>query len=339
MQRLELHKSGLAWCEAPEPRIEGPDQAIVRPLAVARCDLDLPIIQRKTLFRPPFAIGHEFVGEVVETSEDLAHEWPSGTRVAVSFQISCGHCASCKRGLSKTCDQQDPISDFGMPPGAHQFGGALSDLVLVPHAKQMMLSLPPDLDLAGVASLSDNIAESWKLAGRFLDRENLETVLIVGGVAASIGLYTALLVHQTSKAKVTYLDTDRSRVDMANRLGIAAEHVSKFPKSAGRFDLVCDCSAQEEGWQMALRSIAPGGDFTSASIFWNNKQSIPFLELYNLGAQIHLGRVDSIESMRNLLPFILDGRFTPEKIVTSRVPYKDALEAWQEPALKLVIEQ
>ncbi|HMZ36448.1 MAG TPA: alcohol dehydrogenase catalytic domain-containing protein, partial [Leptospiraceae bacterium] len=65
MKRLVFQKKGIIdWEECPAPVITGPNQAIVRPLAIARCDLDIPIVLGQTLFRPPFAIGHEFVGSI-----------------------------------------------------------------------------------------------------------------------------------------------------------------------------------------------------------------------------------------------------------------------------------
>jgi threonine dehydrogenase-like Zn-dependent dehydrogenase len=48
-------KNTLEWRDVAEPKLDGPGQAIVRPLAIARCDLDLPIIQGHTLFRPAFS--------------------------------------------------------------------------------------------------------------------------------------------------------------------------------------------------------------------------------------------------------------------------------------------
>lgn len=45
-------KNKLEWREVADPKIVHPHEAIVRPLAIARCDLDLPIIRGETLFRP-----------------------------------------------------------------------------------------------------------------------------------------------------------------------------------------------------------------------------------------------------------------------------------------------
>ncbi|WCL48603.1 zinc-dependent alcohol dehydrogenase [Leptospira sp. GIMC2001] len=330
-------KNLLEWVDIDEPSISGKNQMIVEPIAIARCDLDLPIIQGATLFRPNFPIGHEFIGRVVEVSEDIQDQFIIGSSVAVSFQVSCGICPSCVDHQSKNCKTNKFVADFGMPPGAHEFGGAISEKVKIPYATQMVLPISQNLDPISIASLSDNISEAWKLAGRFFDRKPNGKILVVGGLASSIGLYTALLAHQMYSGEILYWDTDRKRVDLAESLGIPSIYSDAFPKSEGRFDIVCEASNTEEGWSFAMRSIEKNGIFSSGSLFWSNKISIPYLELYNFGVEMHLGRVDSIESMRKLLPSIESGQFTPGKIVTSIASFTDAKDAWLEPSIKLVI--
>ena len=59
-------KHKFEWREGRDPRIQGDRQAIVRPIAATACDFDRRILSGLTPFEPPFAIGHEAVGEVVE---------------------------------------------------------------------------------------------------------------------------------------------------------------------------------------------------------------------------------------------------------------------------------
>ncbi len=342
MKRLELVKKGLVqWTEVEEPAISGSDQLIVEPVAVARCDLDLPIVRGQTLFRPPFPLGHEFVGRIRQTSPDLEEDdsLKPGTLVAVSFQISCGHCNPCQEGLSKSCSEVLPTAGYGMPPGGSHYGGALSERILVPHARQMCIPIPDSMDPVAVASLSDNIAEADKLVGRFLPRVKDRRILILGGMAASIGIYSALYAKQMSSNEVIYMDDDKTSLEKAESLGIQCLEAAGFKKSPGRFDLVVDASANEKAWNTGLRSVSPGGIFSSASIFWTNRLQIPYLELYNNEVEMHIGRVNSLESMRRILPSILSGTFTPGAVVTQTASFNDAREAWSEPAIKLVIKE
>jgi alcohol dehydrogenase len=72
MKQLQfIKKNTLEWREVSDPKISEKNQCIVKPLAVSRCDLDLPMLRGTTLFRPPFPIGHEFVGQIEDLSDDL----------------------------------------------------------------------------------------------------------------------------------------------------------------------------------------------------------------------------------------------------------------------------
>ncbi|EMY61929.1 zinc-dependent alcohol dehydrogenase [Leptospira terpstrae] len=338
MRRLMFRKKGiLEWEEVDPLVITGENQVIIEPISIARCDLDLPIVRGETLFRAPFPVGHEFVGKIKSLSEDLANLYSIGMTVAVPFQISCGSCPACLNHHANSCDSVPYTSGYGMPPGANSFGGAIADEIKIPFAKQMLFVVDNKINPVGIASFSDNIAEVWKLAGRFLGQKKDPKVLVVGGHAGSIGLYTALFLHQTKKAEVLYVDTDTTKIQLAESLGIPVESFSNFPKPTKKYDLVCDASANKQGWDFAVRSLGRNAIFSSASIFWTNQWEIPYLEMYNQGVEIHLGRVESKDSMEALYPYILSGIFTPEKIVTKTANFDDAKEAWLEESIKLVI--
>lgn len=338
MRRLIFRKKGiLEWEEVDPLVITGENQVIIEPISIARCDLDLPIVRGETLFRAPFPVGHEFVGKIKSVSEDLVNLYSIGMTVAVPFQISCGSCPACLNHHANSCDSVPYTSGYGMPPGAHSFGGAIADEIKIPFAKQMLFVVDNKINPVGIASFSDNIAEVWKLAGRFLGQKKDPRVLVVGGQAGSIGLYTALFLHQTKKAEVLYADTDTTKIQLAESLGIPVESFSNFPKPTKKYDLVCDASANKQGWDFAVRSLGRNAIFSSASIFWTNQWEIPYLEMYNQGVEIHLGRVESKDSMEALYPYILSGIFTPEKIVTKTANFDDAKDAWLEESIKLVI--
>jgi len=67
MKVLNVQSAGrLAWIEAPSPKLSSPHSALVRPIASASCDLDRRLIAGNTPFKPPFALGHECVAQVLE---------------------------------------------------------------------------------------------------------------------------------------------------------------------------------------------------------------------------------------------------------------------------------
>ncbi|TGJ98847.1 alcohol dehydrogenase [Leptospira langatensis] len=337
MQQLQFTKRNrLDWVEVPEPKITGANQALVRPMAVARCDLDLPILRGQTLFRPPFPVGHEFVGEILEVSEDISSSYPKGMRVAVPFQISCGHCAHCESGLTKSCSSVPHTSAYGMGKGAKEYGGALSDLILVPYAKEMLVPFSSKIDPTAIASISDNIVEAWKLAGLALKENKDRSVLVLGGFASSIGLYTAALAKHMGSPEVVYLDSDNKRLDIAESYGVKVEKVTSMPKSFGKFDIVAEANGTGEGWECGLRSVGIEGIFSSASIFWTNSVPIPYLELYNNGATLKIGRVRSREWIPEILREVEAG-YDPSKVTTRKAAWSNAAEAFLEEETKLII--
>jgi threonine dehydrogenase-like Zn-dependent dehydrogenase len=83
MRQLTLETVGrLAWHDVPEPDLQDDAQALVRPLAVATCDLDLPIVTGVAPFPTPIAMGHECVAEVVAVGRAVRS-------VRVGDRVSC----------------------------------------------------------------------------------------------------------------------------------------------------------------------------------------------------------------------------------------------------------
>ncbi len=103
MRQLSFVEPGVVrWEETADPRIETADDALVRPLVVTTCDLDHAIVHGRAPFPGPFPLGHEFVAEVVDTGAGVTRFRP-GQRVVVPFQIGCGRCDRCTRGLTGSC--------------------------------------------------------------------------------------------------------------------------------------------------------------------------------------------------------------------------------------------
>src|SRR6266542_3533728 len=90
MRQLTYVDAGrVEWQEAPDAVVPGPSGAVVRPLAVARCDVDLPMAAGG-LFPGPFPVGHETVAEIVAVG-DAVSERGIGERVLVPcpLQTTC----------------------------------------------------------------------------------------------------------------------------------------------------------------------------------------------------------------------------------------------------------
>src|SRR5215472_6289666 len=101
-------KNNVKVAEVPDPSIVNPHDAIVKVTLTAICGSDLHLYNG---FIPTMqagdVIGHEFMGEVVETGSEVKN-LSKGDWVVVPFAIACGRCFFCERGLSSLCDNTNP---------------------------------------------------------------------------------------------------------------------------------------------------------------------------------------------------------------------------------------
>src|SRR5206468_11083280 len=92
----------IEWRDVPEPHLEGDTEALVRPLAVARCDIDLFLTSGFVPLRGPFALGHEAVAEVVASGVRVT-AGTTGQPWAGRSGVSSGSCGSVRPGHPATC--------------------------------------------------------------------------------------------------------------------------------------------------------------------------------------------------------------------------------------------
>jgi threonine dehydrogenase-like Zn-dependent dehydrogenase len=328
----------LQWREAPEPTLSSDAAALVRPRAVATCDLDALIIGGGSPFQPPFPLGHECVAEVLDVGDDVSSLAP-GQLVSVPFQISCGACAACVQGRTSNCETVPFMSSYGFGPAVEQWGGFLSDAVCVPYAEHMLVAVPAGLQPAAVASASDNISDAWRAVGPALAEQPGADVLVVGGAGpGSIGLYAAGLAVALGSQSVLYVDADEQRRETAAKLG--AQTLAQTPKRVGPYAITVDSSGDPDGLALALRSTAPDGTCTSTAIYFGEQPSLPLLEMYTKGITFKTGRANARTAMPHVLELAASGAMHPELVTTRVVGWSDAADALLERGwTKLVIER
>jgi alcohol dehydrogenase len=312
----------LEWRDAPEPNLSSDRAALVRPRAVATCDLDWLIVNGLSPFQPPFALGHECVAEVADVGDDVRGITP-GQLVSVPFQISCGECAPCKSGRSGNCASVQFMSTYGFGPAVQRWGGFFSDAVCVPYADHMLVPVPEGLEPTEVASASDNISDAWRAVGPALADDPGAPVLVVGGAGpGSIGLYAAALALALGAESVLYVDADEDRRRIASALG--AETQAEIPRRLGPYPITVDSSADPAGLALALRSTAPDGVCTSTAIYFGEEPRLPMLEMYTKVITFKTGRVHAREAMPYVLGLAAEGRLHPERVTSRVVAWDDA---------------
>jgi alcohol dehydrogenase len=338
MRQLTFIKPGeFEWHDVASPVLSSPTEAIVRPIAVARCDLDLYIATGVIPYPGPFAFGHEMVAVVVDVGDQVT--FTPGETVVVPFQIACGRCATCRRGLTNACESVPFGAAFGLKPtSGTEFGGALSDFVRVPFADAMLVPLPAGVDPIVAASVSDNVVDGWRAVAPQLQAQPGASVLVVGGLAQSVGLYAAGAAVALGAGRVLYLDDQEGRRAVAQSMGaeVAALDLPDGRTPSEQFDIVVEAAGDAAALGFAVQSCGINGILTSVAIHLGATTPLPLTRAYYKGLTFQTGRVNS----RPTFPFVLDciacGCFHPERVTHRVARFCDAPDAMADPGPKVI---
>jgi threonine dehydrogenase-like Zn-dependent dehydrogenase len=329
----------LAWEEVETPQLMEPRDALVRPIAVARCDLDPAIALGLYPMPAPFVMGHEMVGEVVAVGEAISNV-RLGDKVIVPFQLSCMTCAPCLRGHTNACVNVPSGTAFGLGPhGGIDLGGALAELVRVPWADVMLIPLPEGMDPVVAAGIPDNVSDGYRCVAAPLAERPGAPVLVVGGLAPSVGLYAVMAALALGAERVVYVDDDAARLELAAAAGaevVNAKDQWDSLKLAERFPIVVDANVLDPGRNFALRSVEPCGVCTSVSGGASSRSNLPLQSMYLKGVRYEIGRVHACATARPVLDLVSSGALDPARIINKVVPFSEAVEGMILPVTKVV---
>ena len=329
----------LAWEEVETPKLVEPRDALVRPIAVARCDLDPAIALGLYPMPAPFVMGHEMVGEVVAVGEAISNV-RLGDKVIVPFQLSCMTCAPCLRGHTNACVNVPSGTAFGLGPhGGIDLGGALAELVRVPWADVMLIPLPEGMDPVVAAGIPDNVSDGYRCVAAPLAERPGAPVLVVGGLAPSVGLYAVMAALALGAERVVYVDDDAARLELAAAAGaevVNAKDQWDSLKLAERFPIVVDANVLDTGRNFALRSVEPCGVCTSVSGGASSRSNLPLQSMYLKGVRYEIGRVHACATARPVLDLVSSGALDPARIINKVVPFSEAVEGMILPVTKVV---
>jgi threonine dehydrogenase-like Zn-dependent dehydrogenase len=358
MQQLNfIKKNILEWREIKEPKIKTAFEAIVRPFAVAKCDLDngflfnnFPLIFKvgtllgkidkdfystfgKDCFKGPFPFGHECVAEVIEIGDKVANI-NVGDVVSVPFQISCGTCINCSSGITSSCENTPAFSTYGF--GKHlQFGGAMSDLLNVPFADAMLLKIPSNINPLHLASLSDNVPDAYRNVGAELERNPNKSVLVIGGSAQSVGLYTLAIAKALGASKIDYVDKNEERISIAKKIGVDCIYES-FHSIKDKYDIVVEASSTEKGLKVAIDKIKPYGVCSSSGIYFR-KMTMPLIKMYTKGIAFKTGFANARTDAKKVLSLIEQNRLDLSLVTTKLDSWENSIDAFLSKTSKVIV--
>lgn len=222
--------------DVPAPRILNPRDAIVRVTSTAICGSDLHLYNGvfKGMKRGD-VLGHEFMGEVVETGPEVRNLSP-GDRVVVPFHISCGACFFCRREEYSCCDNSNPhafeseailgspvTGMFGYSHLTGGYAGGQAEMVRVPFADVGPMKLPRDLPDEKLLFLSDILPTAW-MGAENCDLQPGDTVAVWG--CGPVGLLAIHCLKVMGAHRIVAIDPVAERLARASRIG--ADEVLNF---------------------------------------------------------------------------------------------------------------
>ncbi|HEV2419680.1 MAG TPA: L-threonine 3-dehydrogenase, partial [Terriglobia bacterium] len=253
---------GLDWEEVPKPCI-GINDVLIRVRRAGICGTDLHIYNwdewaQKTI-PVPLVIGHEFVGEIVETGSNVTDFFP-GDLVSGEGHVVCGRCRNCLAGRRHLCAHTQGV-------GVNR-AGAFAEFIALPMTNIWRHHHSVDEDIAAIFDPFGNAvhtALSFPVLG--------EDVLITG--AGPIGLMAAAVAKHAGARYVVVTDVNPQRLDLARKMGATlaldarTETLADAKKKLGMaegFDVGLEMSGNPAAFHDMLQSMSHGAKIAMLGI-------------------------------------------------------------------------
>jgi threonine dehydrogenase-like Zn-dependent dehydrogenase len=223
MKAVVFHAPGdIRLDEVPEPKLEKPNDAIVRLTANAICGTDLHAV-RGTMsgMQSGTILGHEGVG-IVEQVGTAVRNFRPGDRVVLPSTIACGNCVYCRAGYFAMCDNSNPegpdsgTAFYGGPKDAGGFNGMQAEKVRVPFANVNMYKLPDEVSDDQAILLSD-IFPTGYMAAEFADICPGKSVAVFG--CGPVGQFAIASARLMRAGRIFAIDAIPSRLETAQAQG------------------------------------------------------------------------------------------------------------------------
>lgn len=237
----------------PDARIVKPTDVLVKITITNICGSDLHMYEGRTGFEPGRIFGHENLGQVIEIGSAVERV-KVGDRVCLPFNIGCGFCENCERGLTGFCLTANPGAAgaaYGFA-GMGPWDGGQAELLRVPYADFNCLVLPEDAAEKedDYVMLSDIFPTGWH-ATELAGLRPGDSVAIYG--AGPVGLMAAHAAVIKGASQVLVVDTHPDRLALAEKLGATAVNAVGDAAVQKILDLTdgrgTDCGCECVGYQ------------------------------------------------------------------------------------------
>jgi threonine dehydrogenase-like Zn-dependent dehydrogenase len=346
----------------PDPRIEHPQDVVLRVTRAAICGSDLHLLHGLVPdTRVGCTFGHEFTGVVEEVGRDVK-TLKRGERVVVPFNISCGRCFFCERGLFGNCENTNPSSNdiasgvYGYSHSTGGFEGGQAEYVRVPFADVGPTRIPEDMEDEEVLFLSDILPTGYQ-AAEMGEIKKGETVVVFG--SGPVGLFAQLSAWLMGAGRVIAVDRVPERLDFARHYnGVEILNFEEVDDpvmtlremTGGRGADVCiDAVGMEaEGSSLeralgikakleagvataltwCIQTARKGGNVSIVGVYGPPWNLVPIGTAMNKGLTLRMNQCNVKRYVPHLLKHIREKRIDPRRIITHRFPLERAPEAY-----------
>jgi threonine dehydrogenase-like Zn-dependent dehydrogenase len=348
--------------EKPIPRIEHPRDAIVRVTRACICGSDLHLyhgLMPDTRVGQTF--GHEFVGVVEEVGPNV-QSLKRGDRVLVPFNISCGECYFCRKGLFSNCHAVNPNATaaggiYGYSHTTGGYDGGQADYVRVPCADAGPLKIPETIDDDNAALCTDAYPTGYQGA-EMASIKRGDSVVVFG--AGPVGLFAAKCSWFMGAGRVLIVDQYDYRLEFARKFAQCetlnfrevADPIWYLKKETDwlGWDAAIDavgCEARGSALQRAtgvwpfklqagsattlhwaINSVRKGGVVSILGAYGPTFNMIPIGSAVNKGLTFRMNQASIKRCLPRCIEHIQAGHINPKEVITHRVPLEEIGEAY-----------
>jgi threonine dehydrogenase-like Zn-dependent dehydrogenase len=344
----------------PEPRIEHPQDGIVRVRTAAICGSDLHLLHGLVPdTRVGSVMGHEFTGTVEEVGPGVEGV-AKGDRVMLPFQIFCGGCYYCQRGLTSCCESTNPSTDAGtgIYGYSHTMGGydgGQAEYVRVPFIGVDAEKIPDDVQDLDALPITDAFSTGYQ-AAEMCDLDGGETVLVLG--CGPVGLFAMWSAWAMGARRVIAVDHLEYRLEFARRwLGVETLNFKEVDlvtvvkgMTEGRgADATIDAVGVEAAgsafhravgiWakleagspvalNTAIHATKKGGIVSVIGVYGPPITGVDIGTFMNKAQTMRTGQASVKRYMPRLLEHVRAGRIRPSDVFTHRLPLEEAPRAY-----------
>jgi glutathione-independent formaldehyde dehydrogenase len=346
--------------DVPDAKIEKPTDVLVEITTTNICGSDLHMYEGRTDVEKGKVLGHENLGKVIEVGEAVT-AIKKGDFVCLPFNIGCGFCENCERGLTGFCLTTNPPNAgaaYGFA-GMGPYSGGQAEFLRVPFGDFNCLKLPEDAEEKqnDYVMLADIFPTGWH-ATRLANIKPGDSISIYG--AGPVGLMSTISSVIQGASRIFVVDQHPDRLKLAKELGAIPIDQSKgdpvkqiLEHTEGKGT---DCGVEAVGYQChdhhghevpnmtmnnlvnsvkATGGIGVIGVFVAQDPHAKDKLAKEGQIAFDLGTfwfkgqKMGTGQANVKTYNRKLRDLIHVGKAEPSKIISHELPLQDAPDAYK----------